>query len=523
MKVAIYARVSTSQQRERQTIASQLRLLPEYAERNGWQVVETYVDDGISGETVDARPGFQKLLADAERRSFEAVLVIDLDRITRSRRSAEGALIYDHLREHRVKIATPGQGVIDLEDEDQDLLAGIKRELAKWEKRKILSRMMRGKREAARQARRFGCRDPYGLRWVADPQNPRAGRYEEHPEEATVVRRIYALATDGRLGIVQILWRLNQEGLRTRPTKRCPEGGQWPASTIKKILHSPTYRGAFEVFKSHGERVVIPVAPIVTPEVWAEAQAALKVRRPEVRWKHDRHYLISGLARCGVCGAAMWVVNARPERGYRTHAYYRCSTTNAWRKMRLDGPCGNTHQRAERVDGAVWGQLARILDDPTLLAEACAIGAAADGAGVDWEAQRKSADARLRELQRLEGEVLGRRRRGLLSETACDRELTELAREREFIGRNLAVAVAQLQDRDARAARRREVEAHVAELRARLVDAGFEERRELLLSIAPPGMGRVVLHRDGRIEIFGVLDLGEGSPHVNVNVATSIS
>lgn len=517
MKVAIYARVSTNLQRERQTIASQLRLLPEYATANGWQVIETYVDDGISGETVDARPGFQKLLGDAERKLFEAVLVIDLDRITRSRRSAEGALIYDHLREHKVKIATPGQGVIDLEDEDQDLLAGIKRELAKWEKRKILSRMMRGKREAARQARRFGCRDPYGLRWTPDPERPRHGAYEEHPEEAEIVRRIFRMATEEQLGVAQILWRLNHEGHRTRPTKKRPEGGFWPASTIKKILHSPTYRGAFEVFKRRGERITIPVPIIINPETWTAAQAALRVRRPEARWKHDRRYLLSGLARCGVCGAAMWVVNARPGLG-RMHAYYRCSTTNGWRKMQLEGPCGNVHHRVARIDEAVWARLIELFDNPTLLAEACALETAADQAGVDWEAQRRASGLRLGDLRRLESEVLGRRRRGLLSEAACDQELAELAREREFVARNLQVAESQLQDRLARDGQRQDLEARVSALRTRLTDSGFEERRELLRALTPPGLGKVVIHRDGRTEILGVLELDRNGPSIGLNV-----
>ena len=162
MKCAIYARVSTDRQRERHTIDSQLRLLPEHAQRQGWEIVHVYKDDGKSGETVDARPAFKKLLDDAAEKLFDAVLVIDLDRITRSRKSAEGAVIYDHFREHGIKLATPTQGLIDLDDEDQDLLVGIKRELAKWEKRKIVGRMMRGKREAAKKGKRFSCLDPYG-------------------------------------------------------------------------------------------------------------------------------------------------------------------------------------------------------------------------------------------------------------------------------------------------------------------------------------------------------------------------
>src|ERR1041384_3598148 len=83
-RCAIYARVSTEAQREKHTIDSQLRLLPEYATQRGWTIVEEYVDNGFSGETIEGRPAFSRLLDDATRQLFDVVLVIDEDRITRS-------------------------------------------------------------------------------------------------------------------------------------------------------------------------------------------------------------------------------------------------------------------------------------------------------------------------------------------------------------------------------------------------------------------------------------------------------
>src|SRR5690606_18658612 len=150
MKVAIYARVSSDKQRERHTIGSQLAELPKYAKRQGWTVIQTYQDDGKSGETIEGRPEFQSLLADAEKGLFETVLVIDLDRITRSNKDQEGAFIYDTFRLHGIKIATPSNGIIDLDNEDQDLQVGMLRMFSKHEKRKLLRRTMRGIVQAAR-------------------------------------------------------------------------------------------------------------------------------------------------------------------------------------------------------------------------------------------------------------------------------------------------------------------------------------------------------------------------------------
>lgn len=525
MKVAIYARVSTDKQRERHTIASQLRELPEHAKRQGWQVVEMFADDGFSGETVEGRPAFQRLLEAVERKEFEAVLVIDLDRITRSKRSAEGALIYDHFRECGVKLATPSQGLIDLEDEDQDLLAGIKRELAKWEKRKILSRMMRGKREAAKQGRRFSSIDPYGYKWVPDAAHPNRGTYEIDESEAAVVRKIYALAADDGIGRAMIAWRLNAEGSMTRSlNRRGRDGkkpGRWAASTIGKILRFTTYKGDFKVFKK-ADHLVIPVPPIVSLEVWERAQIALSDRKPETKWKHDRKYLLTGIARCGVCAAAMWVVNPRPGTHHK-YAYYRCSSTNAWRRMQMTAPCGNKHHRVDFVDEAVWAKLTGVLRDPDLLARACRLEVEDTGQGVDWGAQLKAGEQKLQDLDRLVQEVSQRRRRSLMTEEQCDRELGEIARERKLVGRNVKLAEQQLAEKTAKVERVREIETQAAELAETLGKAAFERRREVVKLVFPKEQGcAVVLHGTGDIEARGILPVGvEGGVEMELNVLGS--
>ena len=521
MRCAIYARVSTDRQRERQTIDAQLRILPEHAKREGWEVVETYKDDGKSGETVEGRPAFKKLLDDAADHLFDVVLVIDLDRITRSRKSAEGALIFDHFRESGVKLATPTQGIIDLDDEDQDLLVGIKREVAKWEKRKIVRRMMRGKREAAKKGRRFACLDPYGYRWVPSETHPSGGSYELDPEEAVVVRRMFHLALVDGVGINMVVWQLNAEGHRTRDIRRGsrPDGGrgEWATSTVGKILRSTTYRGEFVVFKKDTQSTTIKVPPIVDAETWERTQSALKRRKSETRWKHDRKYLLSGVARCGVCGYAMWVVNARPHR-HGQHAYYRCSSSNSWRKMKMAGPCGNRHHRVDLTDDHVWTKLAEVLRDPTLLADACALGQTPGG--VDWESQAEAVRRKLAELERHEVEVLKRHRRGLVSSAAFDRELGEIGRERKLAERNLKLAEERLADAGSRTRLVRNIEAQAKTLASKLEGATFEQRRALIQLLMPIEHGCFVKFlKDGSIEIQGILPTPTATVEMRMRVA----
>jgi site-specific DNA recombinase len=509
VKVAIYARVSTDKQREKQTIKSQLVELPKYAERQKWKIVDRYVDDGLSGETVEARPDFQRLLDDAAARKFEAVLVIDLDRLTRSRRSAEGALIYDHFRENGVKLATPSQGLIDLEDEDQDLLAGIKRELAKWEKRKIIARTTRGKLQAARDGKRFSSIDPYGYTWVKDPRLKAGGGYQIVESEARVVRRIYALSLEGN-GLAMIAWTLDSEGHRTRPRKgRGRDGstpGIWRRSTIIKMLRSTTYRGEFRVFKGGGEPITIRIPPIVSQETWAAAQAALTQRKTSSGAPTKHEHLLRGHASCGVCGYTMWIVTPKP--GHGKNAYYRCCSTNSWRALGFSGPCGNRHHRVADVDAAVWAKLLEILRDPTLLADACSLAAKSKKDGVDWTSQLRGLERTLANLEQSASDVLRRQRRGSISSAVADRELEAIATDRKLLEKNIKLAQSRASKASAERDRVQSIELQAEALSRGLEQADFETKRKLVALLLPRAHGcGVVLHRDGKIEIRGILPL----------------
>src|SRR5580698_8500640 len=87
MNTAIYARVSTSEQ----SSSMQLEELRAYCHRRGWTIAEEFVDEGVSG-TKESRPSLNRLLTDAKRRKFDAVLVYRFDRFARSMKQLVNAL-----------------------------------------------------------------------------------------------------------------------------------------------------------------------------------------------------------------------------------------------------------------------------------------------------------------------------------------------------------------------------------------------------------------------------------------------
>lgn len=83
IRVALYARFSSDLQRT-ESIDAQIRTMKEYCTEQNWEIVETYVDEALSG-TTDRRPSFQKMIADSEKKEFDIVLVHKLDRFCRNR------------------------------------------------------------------------------------------------------------------------------------------------------------------------------------------------------------------------------------------------------------------------------------------------------------------------------------------------------------------------------------------------------------------------------------------------------
>ena len=81
MKATIYARVSTANNSQDPEV--QLRELREYCQRRGWEIASEFMDVGVSGSK-DSRPQLNRLMADAHRRRFDAVVVWKFDRFARS-------------------------------------------------------------------------------------------------------------------------------------------------------------------------------------------------------------------------------------------------------------------------------------------------------------------------------------------------------------------------------------------------------------------------------------------------------
>jgi site-specific DNA recombinase len=493
----IFARVSSPDQRDTKTIESQLRELPEYAARMGWIVVGIEKEDGVSAVylTLAEREIFKAVLQRGEKHDYDVLLVIDLDRLTRADDRVERAIVYERLRRAGILLATPAGGVVDLDNPENAMLVGLVSEFNAYEAKKIKSRTQRGKRQAKEEGRRPPSKNPYGLRWVtpSDAARKSIGQFVEVSDEAEIIRRIYVQAIED--GIGQIVDDLDLEAVRTRA------GSRFAASTITKLLRSPLYKG---VFPNH-PKVKIPA--IVDAETWEAAQRAITSRRSERVWQGQANYLLANILKCGVCGRAMWTCNPRST-GHHKYAYYRCSTTNQYRKMGLDGPCGQRHHRVDPLDAAVWSRLADVLSDPVLLREACEAVREEGDPGIDWEKRVADCDRRLDQLTKSVATVQRRERAGMITEEEAETTLDEIAKERKATENNRRIATSNLADMQVTRRARRTIEQQASRLAERLRDATFADRRQILrLVVDPSAGGRLIVRADGSVEMYGAIPL----------------
>ncbi len=383
---AIYARVSSEQQREANTIASQTASLIEFAQGHDLEVPKEWVfeDDGYSGATLE-RPGLERVRDLAAEGQIQVVLAYAPDRL--SRKYAYQILLIEELARNGVETlfikAPQGSSA-----EDQ-LLVQFQGMIAEYERAQILERSRRGKRHRAHSGEvSVMSGAPYGYRYVRKTDESPAA-YAVLEAEARVVERIYEMYTVEGLSIGEITRRINAEGIPTRKAS-----ARWERSTVWAVLRNSAYRGVACFGKTRAsartrvirplrrrgvvtpsttagherpreEWIEIPVPALVSEESFARAQELLQENKIRSRRRTIEPSIVQGLVSCQKCGYAF--SRTSTQTSARKIHYYKCIGSDSWRK--LGGPvCDNGRfVRQDLLDQIVWAEVIRLLEDPTLI------------------------------------------------------------------------------------------------------------------------------------------------------------
>jgi site-specific DNA recombinase len=387
-QVALYARVSSEQQADANTIDSQVAALRAQITADGFDLrsVLEFVDPGYSGSSL-VRPALERLRDVAAAGELDRLYVHCPDRL--ARHYAYQVLLLEELTQRGVEVffLNHPRGHTA---EDQ-LLLQVQGVIAEYERAKLLERSRRGKRHAA-QAGRVGilCHAPYGYRYVNKQEGGGEARFDIIGDEARVVQQVFAWVGQERCTINAVCRRLQQAGVRTRTGK-----AHWDHKTIWDMLKNPAYKGEAAFGKTrwtpvgprlhaprgrpaHSRRgysgkevpkdewITIPVPALVEAAVFEAVQAQLDEnrRRARISEKGSR-YLLQGLLVCGQCGYA-YCGRTNDAR----NAYYRCAGAMNIPRHGFARVCGSKPLRMDQMDAAVWHEVCRLLAQPARLEQA---------------------------------------------------------------------------------------------------------------------------------------------------------
>src|SRR5579862_6051037 len=202
LRLAIYARVSTEEQREGQNIDSQIAELERFAREKAWLITGTYKDEGWSGGVME-RPELDRLRDDALRGVFDAVLINDVDRLARD--VAHLGVIKRDLEKKGIKVVfrkLPSES-----SPTYNLMVNILGSFAEFEREMIADRTRRGRRHKVEVRKQYlGSNSAYGYRYVPmDRINRKEGILEVDPGESAVVRQMFAWVDEEGLSGRQVV------------------------------------------------------------------------------------------------------------------------------------------------------------------------------------------------------------------------------------------------------------------------------------------------------------------------------
>jgi site-specific DNA recombinase len=394
MQVAVYARVSTSQQEKNDTIESQLETLQAYVASQEYSLFPEHIfmDNGISGSRLD-RPALDRLRDQARMGEFDAVVMLAPDRLARS--YPHQWLLLEEFKKH-------GCAVMFLTNPFGDsphgqLLAQMQGMIAEYERSQIADRTRRGRLHKARKAEFMPwAYRIYGYRYIPKHAGlpPRVAR---HPEQADVVQEMFQWLIHEQLTTRQIVKRLNARRIPTRTG----QNQVWHAASVRSILTNSidTGHGYYNKTKTgvprketrrkfsarkdnsareqrpHAEWVPITAPAIVSVQTFAKAQEQLQRNRAQARRAYQptsQRYLLRTLVRCGHCQLHMQATQQRSVCKRYTYLYSQCAGKDPVTAGRVQR-CPARLVRADRLDALVWTLVRELLQQPQAILQEYAL------------------------------------------------------------------------------------------------------------------------------------------------------
>ena len=331
MRAVAYLRVSSAGQVDGHSLDAQARLFHELCKSRDWEPVGVYREEGRSAhvESINKRPVFRQLLDDADTGSFDAIVVHTLDRWSRNLRVTLESL--GRLAKNGIGLVSITEN-IDYSTPQGKLFTQMLGSFAEYFSESLATHVRKGQGQRALEGRHLGG-IPFGYAscWtgsdggrvlVCEPEH--TGGVHLVDDEGRAISELFKSYATGTTTTASLALWLNEQGFRTRNTKRLPgpDGNDsagprlFTNASVRVILHNPFYAG---FVKYNGERTPGIHESVVGSELFEAVQATLRKnsgRSSTLSPRKTRTYLLKGLIRCAHCGMPLWAQTYKNGNSY---------------------------------------------------------------------------------------------------------------------------------------------------------------------------------------------------------------
>ena len=299
IRAACYCRISSDPDDKREGVDRQREDTSILCEAKGWTVAGYYIDNDRSASNGKDRQEWERLLADITAGKLDAIAAWDQDRGWRMMHELETLRRFFTGLGREIKLATTGQGDIDLYSPTGVLTAHIKAAVSEHEIAMMRVRMRRAARQHAEQGRPK-WRTAFGYLPYEGRKEDDTGHREPDPVTAPLVKRAYAAVTAGATlkDICKLFNDAGAYGLTGKP---------WTTTTVSLFLRSPRNAG----LRAHTDTAtgITEIVGkgcwpgLVDESTWRSAQYLLNAPGRAPGRKAVRRHLLTGILRCGKCAA----------------------------------------------------------------------------------------------------------------------------------------------------------------------------------------------------------------------------
>ena len=332
MNVVIYARFSSHSQTE-QSIEGQLKTCYEFANRNGYTIVDEYIDRAISG-TTDSRPQFQKMIEDSAKRLFSGVLVYQLDRFARNR--YDSAIYKKKLQKNGVRVLSAKENIS--EDASGILIESVLEGMAEYYSAELAQKIRRGMDINGQKCLSTGGGVALGFKVDSTKH------FQIDKETAPIVREIFEMYANGKT-VNEIITMMNERHIVTS------RGSAFNKNSLRNMLRNKRYIG---IYTYKGTEIPNGIPRIVDDELFYKVQEILdKNKQAPARARAKEEYLLTTKLFCGHC-KEMMTGYAGTSHTNAVHHYYICNN----RKKKL---CTKKNVRKDFIERLVIEECRKLL------------------------------------------------------------------------------------------------------------------------------------------------------------------